>query len=153
MRLDGLNIGLYAGWPAAIHEGNGVATYLIDSRADEPQRAALQTLLEGGGGGPWAIFRKTFRELHGPRFVRYEVDEQTQLPRVTANGAVAVEMEFILNPVTKETIHPRVVLPEGLVVKEAALVATKRFTVNDDHVKYDHSGRYGAYGFFQYFGP
>ncbi|TME91762.1 MAG: DUF1326 domain-containing protein [Chloroflexi bacterium] len=153
MRLDGLNIGLYADWPAAIHEGNGVATYLIDARADDPQRAVLQTLLEGGAGGPWAIFRKTFRELHGPRFVRYEVDEQTQLPRVTANGAVSVEMEFIQNPVTKETIHPRVVLPEGLVVKEAALVATKRFTVNDDHVKYDHSGRYGAYGFFQYFGP
>jgi len=25
--------------------------------------------------------------------------------------------------------------------------------VRDDHVSYDHSGRYGAFGFFQYFGP
>jgi hypothetical protein len=153
MKLDGLNIGLYCDWPAAIHEGNGVATYLIDTRADEPQRAALRTLLEGDGGGPWAIFRKTFRELHGPRYVLYEVDSETQLPRVTATGAVAVELEYILNPITKETIHPRLVLPEGLVVKEAALVGTKQFTVSDDHVKYDHSGRYGAFGFFQYFGP
>jgi len=38
-------------------------------------------------------------------------------------------------------------------VKEAALVGTKQFTVSDEHVRYDHSGRYGAFGFFQYFGP
>ena len=153
LRLDGLNIGLYCNWPAAIHEGNGVATYLIDEGADEPQRAALRALLEGLGGGPWGIFRKTFRELHGPRYVRYEVDGETNLPRVMAADAVAVEMEYILNPVTNETIHPRIVLPEGLVVKEAALVGTKQFTVSDEHVNYDHSGRYGAFGFFQYFGP
>jgi len=153
LRLDGLNIGLYANWPAAIHEGNGIATCLVDERADEQQRTALRGLLEGTGGGPWAIFRKTFSELHGPRYVRYDVDAETHLPRVRAEGALAVETEYIRNPVTKETIHPRVVLPEGLVVKEAALVGTKEFTVTDDHVNYDHSGRYGAFGFFQYFGP
>jgi hypothetical protein len=153
LRLAGLNIGLYCKWPAAIHEGNGVATYLIDEGADEPQRAALRALLEGNGGGPWGIFRKTFRELHGPRYVRYEVDAETSLPRVMAAEAVAVEMAYILNPVTGESIHPRIALPEGLVVKEAALVGTKQFTVSDEHVSYDHSGRYGAFGFFQYFGP
>jgi len=153
VRLDGLNIGLYCNWPAAIHEGNGVATYLIDERADEPQRAALRVLLEGNAGGPWGIFRRTFSELHGPRYVRYEVDGDTNLPRVLAADALAVDLEYIRNPVTGETIHPRVVLPEGLVVKEAALVGTKQFKVKDDHVSYDHSGRYGAFGFFQYFGP
>ena len=152
VKLDGLNFGLYSNWPAAIHEGNGVGTCLIDQRADESQRAALGALVEGKGGGPWAIFRKTFRELHGPRYVRYEVDAATNLPRVDADG-LSVEYEYILNPVTKESIHPRVVLPEGLVVKEAALVATKRFKLKDDHVSYDHSGRYGSFGFFQYFGP
>jgi hypothetical protein len=153
LRLDGLNIGLYCNWPAAIHEGNGIATCLIDERADEPQRAALRGLLEGDGGGPWGIFRKTFSELHGPRYVRYEVDAETKLPRVLAADAVTIEMEYIRNPVTGETVHPRIVLPEGLVVKEAALVGTKEFAVRDGHVNYDHSGRYGAFGFFQYFGP
>ncbi len=153
LRLDGLNIGLYADWPAAIHEGNGIATYLIDARAGAAERDGLRSLLEGHGGGPWAIFRNTFSELHGPHFVRYEVDGETNLPRVVAADALVVEMEYILNPVTKETIHPRVVLPEGLVVKEAALVGTKKFTLKDEHVAYDHSGRYAAFGFFQYFGP
>jgi len=151
--LDGLSIGLYANWPKAIHEGNGIATCLIDERADEGQRAALTALLEGRAGGPWAIFRKTFTELHGPAFVRYDVDVDGQLPSIHAGDTLTVEYEHIRNPITKETIHPRIVLPEGLVVKEAALVATKRFTLKSKGVTYDHSGKYGSFGFFQYFGP
>src|SRR5438876_742683 len=65
VKLSGLCVGLYANWPAAIHEGNGVATTLIDERADAAQRDALRALVEGRSGGPWAIFRKTFTELQG----------------------------------------------------------------------------------------
>lgn len=151
--LDGLNIGLYCDWPSAIHEGDGVGVSLIDERAHEDQRQALQTLLEGAAGGPWAIFRKTLRELHGPRFVPYQVDTESQLPRVSAPDALALEIEYIRNPVTRETTHARIALPEGLVVKEAALVGTRRFSVSDGPVTYEHPGRYAAFGFFQYFGP
>lgn len=152
-KLDGLCIGLYASWPKAIHEGNGTATTLIDERADATQRAALKTLLEGAAGGPWAIFRKTVTALHGPDFVPYEVDVASSLPRVHAGDGLEVELEHIRNPVTGETVHPRIALPEGLVVKEAALVGTKRFTLGSDGVSFDHSGKYAAFGFFQYFGP
>ncbi len=152
VNLDGLHLALLCDWPKAIHEGDGVAVAFIDERADAAQRAALRALVEGAAGGPWGIFRKTFRELHGPRFVRFESDTATQTPRARAGDAVVVEMEHIRNPLTQETIHPRIVLPEGLVVKEAALVGTKRFVVSEESVRYDHSGHYGAYGFFQYYG-
>lgn len=152
VKLDSLSAGLFADWPKAIHEGDGVAAYAIDERADEAQRSALRTLFEGEAGGPWAIFRKTFRELHGPQFVRFTV-ETGQLPSVRADGVVELATEFIRNPVTHETSHPRLVLPEGLVLKEAALVASSRFVVSNEHVRYDHSGKYAAQGFFQYFGP
>lgn len=69
--------------------------------------------------------------------------------------ACRTPMDFLLThwyPGARETIHPRVVMPEGLVVKEAALVGTKHFTLGGPHVAYDHSGKYGAFGFFQYFG-
>ena len=153
VKLTGLCVGLYANWPAAIHEGNGVATTLIDERADTAQRDALRALVEGRSGGPWAIFRKTFTELHGPNFVPYKVDAEGRLPHVRAGDALEIETEYIRNPVTKETIHPRLALPEGLVVKDCALVASTRFKFNADKVRYDHSGRYAAFGFFQYFGP
>ena len=153
VKLSGLSIGLYANWPAAIHEGNGVATTLIDERADAAQREALRSLVEGRSGGPWAIFRKTFTELGGPNYVAYEVDTENRLPRVRGGDALTIETEYIRNPVTKETIHPRLALPEGLLVKDMALVGSKRFTLSADKVRYDHSGRYAAFGFFQYFGP
>lgn len=153
LALDGLNVGLYASWPGAIHEGGGEAVYLVDERADERQRGALEELLGGSAGGPWAVFRGTFREFHGPRYVRYEVDGEMPLPRVRAGDALAVEMEYIRNPVTSDTIHPRMALPEGMVVKEAALVGTRLFSFADAELRYDHAGRYGAVGFFQYTGP
>ena len=153
VRLDGLCIGLYANWPAAIHEGNGVATTLIDDRANPAQREALRSLVEGRAAGPWAIFRKTFKELHGPDYVTYEVDSDSRLPRVRAGDALTIETEYIRNPVTKETIHPRLAMPEGLLVKDIALVGSKHFKLSADKVAYDHSGRYAAFGFFQYFGP
>jgi hypothetical protein len=153
LKLDGLNLGLYCNWPAAIHEGNGVATTLIDDRANSAQREALRSLVEGSSGGPWAIFRKTFAELHGPHYVRYEVGTDTRLPKVRGGDALTIETEYIRNPVTKETVHPRLALPEGLLAKDLALVGSKRFTVDAGKVRYDHSGRYAAFGFFQYFGP
>jgi hypothetical protein len=153
LKLDGLNFALYADWPKAIHEGDGIATSLIDDRADEPQRAALTALVSGNAGGPWLIFRKTFTELHGPHFLKLEVDAVSRLPRVTAGDTLALETEYIRNPVTQETVHPRIALPEGLLAKDLALVGSKRFVLNADEVRYDHSGRYAAFGFFQYFGP
>lgn len=150
--LDGLCLSLYANWPRAIHEGDGIAVCMIDEKASEQQRAALKTLVEGQAGGPWGVFRKTFRELHGPRFVPYQVDASGQLPTIRADG-LELTTEFIRNPVTKETIHPRLALPEGLVLKEASLVGSSRFVLSGDHVSYDHSGKYAAHGFFQYFGP
>src|SRR2546429_691559 len=69
--VSGLHLGLYADWPAAIHEGNGVATALVDERASDAQRTALAGMVVGDAGGPWAIFRKTFTAVHGPAYVRY----------------------------------------------------------------------------------
>jgi len=149
--VSGLHLGLYADWPAAIHEGNGVATALVDERASDAQRGALAGMVVGEAGGPWAIFRKTFTAVHGPAYVRYESDF-ADVPRVRAGDKVEVTTEYIKNPVTGATIHPRLVLPEGLLVKDAALVRSIKFSVKDK-IAYEHSGRYAAFGFYEYYGP
>jgi hypothetical protein len=151
-KLNGLYLSLYCDWPAAIHNGNGVGTALIDDRADAKQRQALAALVEGGSGGPWGVFRKTLNTLHGPTFVRYEANFSGELPGFKAGNVVECETTFIRNPVTSATSHPRIVLPEGMILKDAALLASKRFIVRDG-VKYDHSGQYAAFGFFAYMGP
>jgi len=152
IKVNGLYLSLYADWPKAIHEGNGIATALIDERADAKQREVLSTLVEGNAGGPWGVFRKTFTTLHGPTFVRYEANFSGELPEFKAGDVAECKTTFIRNPVTSATSHPRIVLPEGMILKDAALLASKRFVVRDG-VKYDHSGQYAAFGFFAYTGP
>src|SRR2546428_8236171 len=41
LKLGGLSLGLYAGWPAAIPQGNGFATRLIDGRAHSAHGVGL----------------------------------------------------------------------------------------------------------------
>jgi hypothetical protein len=151
-KLGGLYLSLFCNWPGAIHEGGGVAIALIDERADKAQREALSTMVEGNAGGPWGIFRKTFTKLHGPSAVRYEANFSGELPSFKAGDAVECTTQFIRNPVTNATSHPRIVLPEGMIVKDAALLASKRFVAREG-VNYDHSGQYAAFGFFSYSGP
>jgi hypothetical protein len=151
-KLNGLFVSLFCDWPAAIHEGNGVAIALIDDRADRAQREALTTLVMGNASGPWGVFRRTFNTLHGPTFVRYEANFSDELPHVKAGNILECSTQFIRNPVTSATSHPRIVLPEGMILKDAALLASKRFVLSDG-VKYDHSGQYAAFGFFAYTGP
>jgi hypothetical protein len=149
VRLDGLNLSVFVNWPGAIHEGNGEALILIDERADDRQRAALQTLVGGKVGGPWGILGWTWPKVHGPYFVAYDIAFDGVRTRVRAGDALVVEGGPIRNPVSGAEAFPGVVLPQGIVVKRADLGASTRFRVSRD-IEYDHTGQYLAVGAFEY---
>lgn len=149
IRLDGLNFSMLADWPAAIHEGNGEALILIDERADERQRGAIERFQKGELGGPWAILVNTITTFHGPKTVPYEVDLAGDRSRVRAGEVLELATEPIRNAVTKAEVHPRAVLPEGFIFKEGAMLSSSIFRVGDG-VNYDHSGKYAALGPFDY---
>jgi hypothetical protein len=148
VRVDGLGIALYAGWPGAIHEGGGRAVGYLDDRADAAQRTALTRVLRGELGGPWGVFVNTY-EFAGVDPARFDVHLADYGSRAAVGGAVELELETMRNPVTQAEVHPEMVLPEGLVVKHARLAASKVFRVRGA-VEYDHSGQYTAFGRFQY---
>ncbi len=152
VRLDGLNFSMLADWPEAIHKGNREALILVDERADESQREAIASLLSGNHGGPWAILAKTLTTLHGPQVVPYEVSLAEHHSVVRAGDALNLELEPIKNPVSGAEVHPRVVLPEGFIFKDGSFTASQSFAVRDG-VSYDHSGKYAAFGPFEYAGP
>ena len=65
--LAGLNwAGLYK-WPGEIAEGNGKSQIVIDERADEAQRVALETIISGGACEPlsnlFSVFASTCSEF------------------------------------------------------------------------------------------
>ncbi len=152
VRLDGLNFAIFADWPGAIHEGNGEAAVFVDERADERQREAITTMLGGTVGGPWAILRRTWTNVHEARYVPFELDLRDRHTKARAGDLMELEMEPIRNPVTGVEAHPSVQLPEGFIFKEGHFASSKTYRVNDG-VRYDHSGHYTAYGPFEYSGP
>ena len=152
-RLDGLNFSVYADWPGAIHDGGGRAVSFVDEQANEDQRAALTALSRGEAGGPWAIFINTY-ELEGPQPVSYSVDVAGERSSFRIGDDTAtLQVQPITNAVTGAEVHPRLLLPEGLLTHDLGLFASKTFRVSGTTVDYDHSGRYAAVGEFTYTGP
>ena len=150
--LDGLNFSVYANWPGAIHEGNGEALLLIDARADDRQRAALAALMKGDVGGPWGVLAWTWPTIHGPLPVPYEVELNGISTKIKAGRALEVESTAIKNPVNGAEVHPGIVLPEGIIVKQADLGCSKVFRIGEG-IAMDHSGQYTAIGPFDYAFP
>ncbi len=152
VRLDGVTFSVYVAWPGAIHEGGGTAIALVDERADEPARRAVETLVGGEAGGPWGILGWTWQLVGGVRPVAYQLELADLATRLRAGDTVRLELAPITNPVTGAEAHPGLVLPEGLIVTEAALAKTSAFAVADG-ISFDHSGQYAALGPFDYSGP
>ena len=68
--LAGLNwAGLYK-WPGEIAEGNGKRQIVIDERADEAQRVALETIISGGACEPLSNFFP-YSGPHARNFARH----------------------------------------------------------------------------------
>jgi hypothetical protein len=151
-KLDALNFSVYVNWPGAIHEGNGEGLILIDERANEAQRAAIEVLLGGTVGGPWKILGWTWPKVHGPYAASYDLAFDGVKTRLKCGEYVDVECGPIRNPVTGAESYPGVVLPQGIIFKHGDLGTTTRFRVSHG-IEYDHSGQYMAVGPFEYAGP
>jgi hypothetical protein len=152
VRLEGLNFSVYVNWPGAIHEGNGEALVLVDERADEEQRRAIETLIGGDVGGPWGVLAWTWPTVHGPFAVEYEFDVNGVHSRLRCGDYVEFAGGPIRNPVTGSESYPGVALPQGIIFKQGDLGASERFRVSNG-ISYDHSGQYTAIGPFDYSGP
>jgi len=150
--LDGLCFSVFVKWPGAIHHGNGEGVILVDERASDSQRDAIAALIGGKHGGPWGVLGWTWPRVHGPRVVKYEISGEGVHSKVRAGDVLELECTTIKNPVSGAEAHPGVVLPEGLIVKQAACGTSAVFRVNDE-ISLDHSGQYTAVGEFHYSWP
>ena len=112
------------------------------------QRAAIEVLLGGKVGGPWAVLGWTWPKVHGPYPVSYDLAFDGVKTRLKCGEYVEVECGPIRNPVTGAEAFPGVVLPQGIILKRGDLGATTRFRVSHG-VEYDHSGQYMAVGKFE----
>jgi hypothetical protein len=151
VRLDDVNFSVYVKWPGAIHHGDGEAVVLVDERADDAQRQAIETLMGGDVGGPWGILAWTWPTVHGPFPAAYDLALDGIRSRLRVGEVVELELEPIANPVTGAEVTPAAVLPQGIITKHADLARSTVFRIADG-IALDHSGQYTAVGPFDYSG-
>lgn len=131
VRLEGKKAFVVVKWPAAIHEGHGVASIYIDESASPTQRNALVDIVSGKAGGPFDILASTWERVYGPHFREINIKGSGYDTEVQVEGRFRFTSQTIKNPVSKAEAHPKVVLPEGFLYKEGDMGALGEFWVTD----------------------
>ncbi len=153
--LGGLRVGLLAGYPGAIHEGDGVGQVIIDQRADEGQRAALYKIVSGEEQEPTTVFSIYASTMHEDytaliKAIEMRCDLGARTAAVFVPGVIEVEVQPIRNTLTGEPHHARVVLPHGFEFNEGELASASFAAFGD--FEFDYKGRAAIFTRFAY-GP
>ena len=109
--LAGLNwAGLYK-WPGEIADGKGKRQIVIDERADEAQRAALETIISGEACEPlsnlFSVFGSTCSEFCETLFlpIDLEADLECRTARVEIPGIMKSSGRPLINNFNGEPFH------------------------------------------------
>jgi len=106
-------------WPGPIHEGRGEGWIVIDKRASEAQRHALERILSGEDTEPgktvWNVFASTMERAHDTIFesIDMSIDVDARRGRVEVANIIELAAEPIRNPVTGAEHRARIELAEG----------------------------------------
>jgi hypothetical protein len=153
--LGGIRVLLLAGWPGAIHEGDGVGQVIIDQNTSEDQREALYKIVSGEEQEPTTVFsiyastmHEDYASLVKPIEIRHNLEARTAACFVA--GIVELEVQPMRNAVTGEPSYARVVLPGGFEFNEAEMASSTFAGLGD--WKFDYKDRAAIFSRFAY-GP
>lgn len=134
VKLDGLRAGATYKWPGAIHEGNGEMQLIIDERADEDQKAALQAIMTGQDTEEMATMWFVFSAMAPNRHPTLTAPIQLEIDREQRTGSAKVGDIFEINAVpiphivTGEPHRVALNLPNGFEFTTAELASGKTRT-------------------------
>lgn len=117
--LTGLNWAMICIYPGEIAEGNGRRQIVIDERADEAQRRALETIISGEAGAPlsnhFAVFGSLCTEFYETLFlpIHLQVDLELRTAEVEIPGLVQSVARPIMNEFRDEPLHIAIARPSG----------------------------------------
>jgi hypothetical protein len=118
-QLAGLNWALICKFPGEIAEGNGKRQIVIDERADDAQRLALETIISGeacpSGSNHFSIFGSLCTDFFETLFLPIALDVDLKARRATVDipGLVKSEGEPIVNDFSGEDFHIAIARPRG----------------------------------------
>ena len=117
--IDGLNWALICIFPGEIAEGNGKRQIVIDERANDAQRAALEAIVSGQECEPlsnhFAVFGSLCTEFAETLFlpINLDVDLANRKAEVDIPGVIKSVGQPIMNEFTNEPFHIAIARPSG----------------------------------------
>lgn len=117
--LAGLHWAALYKWPGEIKDGNGRRLIVIDERADDSQRSALEKIISGEAGPPFgnlfSVFASTcstsFKTLFLP--IRLAADFAARTASVEIPGVLTSRGKPIVNAFTGAPFHIALARPSG----------------------------------------
>ena len=117
--LAGLNWAAIYKWPGEIADGNGSRLIVIDERADDTQRMALETIVAGDACEPlsniFSVFASTcsefFPTLYRPISLEADLDNRTASAEIP--GILSSQGRPIINEFNNEPFHIAIARPSG----------------------------------------
>jgi len=118
--LGNLRVAMFYAWPGPIFEGKGELQIVIDERANEPQRAALDAVLRGketkDAATHWWVFCAMSDTIHPTLFKPIEVTVDIDARRASAKipGVLEATGRPIRPPHSDADHRVRIEIPNGI---------------------------------------
>lgn len=146
--LAGLVISEISKFPEAIHLGNGTSVYLIDERANEEQRQAIETMVRNEA--PFSVFIDLTAEFIGFRYVPFQVTIDGINSHAVVPGKLDMHLTPMKNPVTGADELATLNKPTGFTSQVQELCTTSAFTAEADGLSVNFPGKYAEFCPFEY---
>ncbi len=122
--------------------------HMIDEKASAEQRDAVESILTGRAGGPWAILARFVGELLETRYLPIHIEEGDKTKRVVVDGILdSTITEFKgrdrSKPVTFHNMYNQIHPPE-----QAIGTGSSRY--DDGTIRFDNTDTHGLYSYFDW---
>ena len=155
VRLDGLYWAEIIAWPGEIAEGNGRLQSVIDERASDEQRIALQKILHAEVGVPgsnhFSIFFSTCTEVFETLFlpIEYEINIEERTGFVRIPGVLDIVGSPIIDEFSGEPFRVGISRPTGSFEYTYAEIGNSVATVTGS-IELEMNNTYGQFNALHY---
>jgi hypothetical protein len=152
--LAGVVVAAIFAWPGPIFEGGGELQLIVDDRASDAQRHAMEQVLLGKetveAGTHWWVFSTMSDTIHDTlvQRIEYEVDLEARTASCKIGGILEASAESILSPVDGSPHRVKIQIPHGIEFETAEIVNAK--TQSTGAIKLDLNDTYGQLCFLHH---
>jgi len=134
--------------PPHMIDGDWVEGLLIDESAGAPQRRAVEAILDGSAGGPWAVLASFVGTQLKTRYVPIVIEEGDKTKRVAVDGILDSTITGLKGrdrsrPVSFQNMYNQIHPPEQM-------IATGDARYDDGTIRFDNRGTHGLYSHFEW---